>query len=143
MHARRSHALSTSAFAPLTFALGLFVMPVAAQSPMTDDAFDAYVTGHTLTYDYGAGVLGVEQYLPGRRVRWAFEGDTCLDGTWFQDADQICFVYENDDIPQCWHFYSTPGGLSATFLGDDLGSRITEIDKSTKPLACAGPDVGV
>ncbi len=130
-------------FARLSLALILTAAPAFAETPMTGDAFDAYVTGKTLTYDYGGGVLGIEEYLPGRRVRWAFEGDTCLDGTWFQEADKICFVYENDGIPQCWNFFSRPDGLSATFLGDDLGSVITEIDKTSEPLACAGPDVGV
>jgi hypothetical protein len=130
-------------FARLTLALLLSGVPAFAETPLTGDEFDAYVTGNTITYDYGAGVLGIEEYLPGRRVRWAFEGDICLDGTWFQEADQICFVYENDGIPQCWNFYSKPNGLSATFLGDDLGSVINEIAKTTTPLGCAGPDVGV
>jgi hypothetical protein len=127
----------------LSLAPILAPMVAMAETPMSGNEFEAYVTGKTITFDYGEGILGMEQYLPGRQVRWAFEGDTCLDGTWFQEADQICFVYENDGIPQCWHFYSTPTGLNATFLGDDLGSVIKEINKTSDPLVCAGPDVGV
>lgn len=134
-------------FAPAVFLALTLTVPAAAASdtatPMTAAEFDAYVTGKTITYDYGGGVLGIEQYLANRQVRWAFEGDICLDGIWFQQADQICFVYEDDGVPQCWHFYREAGGLTATFLGDDLGIVISEIGQSTEPLACAGPDVGV
>lgn len=129
-------------FARAAIALFLITSPAVAE-PLDAAGFGAYVTGKTITYDYGNGLLGIEEYLPGNRVRWAFEGDTCLNGTWFQDGAQICFVYENDGIPQCWMFYNESSGLSATFTGDDLGLVITEIGQSTSPLPCAGPDVGV
>jgi hypothetical protein len=130
-------------FARTALALLLTALPALADDPLNADAFGAYVTGKTITYDYGGGISGIEQYLPGNQVRWAFEGDTCLNGKWYQVADQICFIYENDATPQCWHFYREGTGLSATYLGDDLGTVINEVAQSAKPLACTGPDVGV
>ncbi len=47
---------------------------LAADAPMTAAEFEAYATGKTLTYAVGGEVYGAEQYLPGRRVLWAFKG---------------------------------------------------------------------
>jgi hypothetical protein len=125
-----------------TLAFLMTALPACAE-PLNGAEFGAYVTGKTITYDYGDGLLGIEEYMPGNRVRWAFQGDLCMNGTWFQEGEQICFVYENEGVPQCWLFYREGSGLSATFTGDDLGLVINEIDQSTTPLSCAGPDVGV
>ncbi len=124
-------------------ALCLSALPAFADTPMTGDEFEAHTTGKTITYDYGGGVMGIEQYLPNRQVRWAFQGDICMDGIWFQEGEQICFVYENDGVPQCWLFYKEGTGISGTYMGDDLGTVINEIGQKPDPLACAGPDVGV
>ena len=100
--------------------------------------------GEEITYDYGNGLLGIEEYLPGNRVRWAFEGDTCLNGTWFQDGAQICFVYETDpEGPQCWTFHHMGTGIRARFAGDPNGADLSEVAQSPSPLRCAGPDTGV
>jgi hypothetical protein len=114
-----------------------------AEGTLNAEEFEAHVTGKTLTYDYGAGVLGIEQYLPGRKVRWAFEGDICVNGIWYQQEDQICFVYENDGVAQCWEFYKEGDVISGTYMGDAAGTFIMEISKTPNPLSCAGPEVGV
>ena len=114
-----------------------------AQTAMTAAEFEAYATGKTLTYSVTGEVYGAEQYLPGRRVVWAFKDDQCADGVWYEEAGLICFTYENMVDPQCWNFYLGDAGLRAEFVGDAAGSELSEVAQSAKPLSCAGPDVGV
>lgn len=121
----------------------LMPLPVWADLPMSAAAFEAYVTGKTITWDYGAGVLGAEQYLPGRRVRWAFEDEACMIGNWYADGGNICFQYEDGSGPKCWRFVRDGAGLRAQFMNEPGGTVITERDSSPEPLACSGPEVGV
>lgn len=123
--------------------VGLNALPATAETPMSGAAFEAYVTNKTITWDYGAGILGMEQYLPGRQVRWAFEDDQCMTGHWFEDGTNICFQYEDGGGPQCWRFSLDGQALRAQFVNVEGGTVINEIDSSAKPLACSGPDVGV
>ena len=116
--------------------------PAAAQ-PMSGAEFEAFVTGQTLTFAEDGEVYGIEQYLPNRRVRWAFMGDQCRDGFWYEEAGgQICFLYEDLDGPQCWIFSRDGGRLTAQFQGDG-GRELYEAWRSEEPLRCLGPDVGV
>ncbi len=119
------------------------ISPAHAETPMTAAEFDAYVTGKTLTYSVDGAVYGAEQYLPGRRVVWAFKDDQCSDGVWYEEANLICFAYESGIAPQCWNFYLGSSGLRAEFIGDDAASALSEVAQSPTPLICAGPDVGV
>ena len=114
-----------------------------AETAMTAAEFDAYATGKTLTYSVAGEVYGAEQYLPDRHVVWAFKDDQCADGVWYEDAGLICFAYENMGDPQCWNFYLGTSGLRAEFVGPNGSSSLSEVAQSAKPLACAGPDVGV
>jgi hypothetical protein len=114
-----------------------------AEPPLSGAAFEAYVTNKTITYDYGAGLLGTEQYLPGRKVRWAFEDESCMIGSWYEDGSNICFQYEDGSGPQCWRFERSGAGLRAQFVSEPGGMVITELESSNKPLACSGPEVGV
>ena len=116
--------------------------PVAP--PMTAAEFESYATGKTLTYGLGGEIYGTEQYLPGRRVLWAFKGDACRKGYWYAAGQEICFVYEQDpDGPQCWTFHRIDDGIRARFVGDPNGADLSEVAQSSSPLLCAGPDVGV
>lgn len=126
-------ALTAAPLAPL---------PATALTRMTAEEFDAYSVGKTLTYAVDGMIYGAEQYLPGRRVIWAFVGDQCRRGLWYEDGGLICFVYEHDPEPQCWSFYATPDGLAAVYENDPEGSPLVEVDNSPEPLACPGPDVG-
>ena len=132
-------------FATVTsVALSLLIAGQAqSETAMSAAEFEAYTTGKTLTYSVTGDVYGAEQYLPGKRVVWAFKGDDCADGVWYEQAGLICFVYENNGTPQCWNFYRTNAGLRAEFIGDDGSSTLSEVDQSAIPLNCAGPDVGV
>lgn len=127
----------------LSFCLAALPVLPALADPMTLEEFEAYATGKTLTYAIGGEVYGAEQYLPGRRVLWAFRGDECRKGYYYGDAGEICFVYEHDPTPQCWTFERGVTGLSARFSGDPPGAELSEVAQTPDPLICAGPDVGV
>jgi len=127
----------------LATVLGLASSPMTAQTPMTGTEFEAYASGRTLTFATGGQIYGAEQYLSGRRVLWAFTGDQCQEGVWYEQAGQICFVYDYDPTPQCWTFWSGEGGLSARFEGDLPGTELSEVAQTSDPLLCAGPEVGV
>lgn len=114
-----------------------------ATTPMSAEAFEAYTTGKTMTYAQGGEIFGTEQYLPGRRVRWAFTQDECKIGHWYPQDELICFVYEDQSAPQCWAFWQEPGGLRARFNDDPAGTELSEVRQTTEPMSCAGPDVGV
>jgi hypothetical protein len=118
------------------------VLDAAEDEPMTAEAFENYSTGKTLFYATGGTAYGAEQYLPGRRVLWAFLGQQCHQGLWYEEAGQICFVYEEKPDPQCWTFYEGPNGLRAQFWGDPATAELIEVESSPDPLICAGPDVG-
>jgi hypothetical protein len=126
----------------LTFAV-LAANAGQAQTTMTGQEFEDYATGKTLTYASNGQVYGVEQYLPNRRVRWAFVDDTCRIGHWYEDAGEICFVYEHDATPQCWTFQMEGGKLMARFVSEPSETELKEVNQTDAPLACTGPDVGV
>jgi len=109
--------------------------PALADTPITAEAFEAHVTGKTLTYQQFDYVFGVEEYLPDRKVRWSTAPNECLYGSWYPQDDAICFVYEYDPTPACWTFWLQDGGLP--------GEELHEVDASTQGLPCPGPDVGV
>lgn len=134
--------------ATLSLCLAL-VTPAFAQeatpivdAPMTGAEFETYATGKTLSFAQDGVVWGSEQYLPGRRVIWAFTEDECQYGHWFEDQGNICFLYDNDPEAQCWRFFREAGGLRAIFMGADGGTALSEVAQSTTPLNCPGPDLG-
>lgn len=127
----------------LILILGLLPTVTSAAEPMTADEFDAYVTGKTLTYAEAGVVYGIEEYLPDRRVRWAFTEDQCKEGTWYPSGEAICFVYEDNFVPQCWTFYETAAGLAARYENVEDGRELYEVAKSPDPLVCRGPAIGV
>ena len=61
----------------LALIAALLPLPAFAQTPMTAAEFDAYATGKTLTYARDGAVWGAEQYLPDRKVVWAFTAEEC------------------------------------------------------------------
>ncbi|MFN7268964.1 MAG: hypothetical protein ACK5UA_08230 [Cereibacter sp.] len=124
---------------PLFLALAL---PASAAEPVGVAEFEAFATGKTLSYAVGGTVYGAEQYLPGRRVIWAFRGQECRKGFWYEEAGQICFVYEDEPGAQCWTFSRDGDRLLARFSGDPEGAEPAQVQEST-PLTCAGPDLGV
>ncbi len=76
--------------------------PASGQDALTADTFDTLTQGRTMTWAQYGQVYGVEQYLPGRRVRWTVLGDDCLAGHWYPQGPDICFQYEDRPDPICW-----------------------------------------
>lgn len=132
---------------PEALAAALIALPaaVSAGEPLSGAEFEAYAEGHTLTYVEDGKPFGTEQYLPGRKVKWAFAGGACIDGWWYEASPGlICFVYETEVGDQCWHFRLEASGLSAEFVdAEGTGTMLYEAQRSTRPLLCPGPDVGV
>lgn len=114
-----------------------------AQTPMTAEQFDAYTRGKTFYYAENGQDYGGEQYLENRRVRWSFLDGRCKEGHWYEEAGQICFVYEDRPDPQCWIFYESAAGLVARFGNDPQATLLYESRQSPKPMMCPGPEVGV
>lgn len=118
--------------------------PAFAETPMSAAQFDQYSTGKTLYYSAGGGAYGAEQYLPGRRVIWSFLDGQCMTGEWYEQGDQICFVYEDSpNGPQCWSFFARDNGVLAQFENDPEATTLVEVNQSPDALFCPGPQVGV
>lgn len=114
-----------------------------AVEPMGAEEFDRYTQGKTLFYGFDGTAYGVERYLPGRRVIWSFLDGRCQEGTWYEEAGQICFVYEDNSQPQCWSFMLTPEGLNARFQNDPQATELYESGDVDDEMICLGPEVGV
>ncbi|WP_116599160.1 hypothetical protein [Primorskyibacter marinus] len=129
----------------LSLVLALAVCPgiAASQSAMSAAEFESYVQGKTLYFGYDGEAYGVERYLGNRRVQWSFLDGQCKDGFWYEEADQICFVYDDTPDPQCWTFYQEPGGLRAIFENDPDATTLYEAQQDDDPMLCLGPEVGV
>ncbi len=123
--------------------LALCAAPALAETPISPQAFEAHVTGQTITYQQFDFVFGVEEYLPGRQVRWSAAPGLCQYGIWYPAGDKICFVYEDDPTAHCWTFWLRKGALVALSDTAVPGEELTEIDRNDRGLACPGPDVGV
>jgi len=119
-------------------------LPAMAETPMTAQEFEDYTTGRTLTFSFMGVPYGVEQYLPGRRVLWSFIDEECQDGIWYEEAGNICFLYDHaPGDPQCWTFFRHDDGLRAIFAGEGSTTELYEVERSRRPLICEGPEVGV
>ncbi|OIQ42303.1 MAG: hypothetical protein BM560_07675 [Roseobacter sp. MedPE-SWde] len=114
-----------------------------AIEPMGAEEFDRYTQGKTLFYGFDGTAYGVERYLPGRRVIWSFLDGRCQEGIWYEEAGQICFVYEDNSQPQCWSFMLTPEGLNARFQNDPQATELYESGDVDDEMICLGPEVGV
>ena len=121
----------------------LAAVPVLAEAPMSADAFDRYTRGKTLFYGFGGSAYGVERYLENRRVIWSFLDGDCKNGVWYEDAGQICFLYEDRPEPQCWTFTQGPTGLIARFENDPEAAELYEAEDLGEDMLCHGPEVGV
>lgn len=122
--------------------IAISVLAAHADGPLSADEFDAYTKGKTLTYAEQGQSYGAEEYYPNNQVKWAFDNGECLDGIWYEDQGDICFVYEDGGAPQCWQFYLEDDKLRAIFSGD-TGTELYEAYTSDGPMQCMGPQVGV
>jgi hypothetical protein len=125
------------------FALAcLLPLPAHAETPLTGAEFEALTTGKTMDHVLNGDVYGAEHYYPDRRVRWAFSGDECLDGIWYEKGAMICFEYEDGTGPECWTYFRDGAGIRAIAQGDDATAPV-QMTATDRPLSCLGPEVGV
>ena len=122
---------------------GLGAGAALAQDFLSAEEFDALTRGKTYYYSSGGQPYGAEEYLDNRRVRWSFLDGRCLEGTWWQEQEFICFEYADDPDPHCWTFRAGSSGLVATLRGDVPGRVLYEVQQSPQPMMCLGPEVGV
>ena len=127
----------------LILALMLSPALAQAQSALSAQEFDALTRGKTFTYAENGRPYGAEEYLGNQRVRWSFLDGKCKQGRWWEEDGQICFVYEDNPVPQCWTFYNGPRGLTARFENDPGATELYAVDRSDTPLTCLGPEIGV
>ena len=123
--------------------LAASVSSLSAQGLISADEFDAYTRGKTLFYGLDGQAYGVERYFDNRRVIWSFLDGQCKEGVWYEENDQICFVYEDNFDPQCWTFREGPNGLIAQFENDPDATELYEVEDFGEEMLCYGPDVGV
>jgi len=123
--------------------LCLAAAPALAQESLSAEAFDSYTRGKTLYYGQGGQAYGVERYLEGRKVIWSFLDGDCRYGQWYEQAGQICFVYEDRPDPQCWSFSKGSTGLIARFENDPQATELYEAEDIGQEMVCLGPKVGV
>jgi len=120
----------------------LLASPVLAESPMTGAEFEAYVEGRTLSFGtLGNPAYGVEKYLKNREVIWSPLDGTCVDGIWFEQGEDICFLYEHDPEAKCWKTFRTENGIRAEFTTRPGQSAIFETVENPEELICPGPDL--
>ncbi len=118
-------------------------LALPALAGMGAEEFDALTRGQTFHYGIsGAEPYGAEEYLDNRRVRWSFLDGDCIEGSWYEEAGRICFVYENRPEPQCWIFEQEGGRLAARFDGETPATELYELRRSREPLWCLGPRIG-
>jgi hypothetical protein len=120
----------------------LLATPAAAQQPLSAEAFDALTQGRTMAWAEFGQVYGVEQYLPGRRVRWTVLGEDCKLGHWYAEGTMICFQYEDDPEPDCWEITEGGAGLFARYASNPPEAEPVVVTETTQPMACFGPRIG-
>lgn len=122
-------------------ALIALTTPVLAETPLSGDAFEALVTGKTLTFSVDGAPYGVEYYAPNRRVIWSFVDGDCQNGTWHEvrgpAGPEICFIYESSEDTQCWQVFEDAGSLRAEFMNAP-GTTVLYQAVEAEPLVCGG-----
>jgi hypothetical protein len=114
-----------------------------AETVVPPEAFEQLSTGKTLYFFSNGNFFGAEQYFPDRKSIWQYSDGECLEGEWFAQGSEICFVYRDDPRVQCWEFIEKSSGYAARGVGNppELDLELGAID--TQPLNCAGPGFGV
>jgi hypothetical protein len=127
------------------FALILCLTPLsaAAERVMTAAEFEAFSTGKTMDYAIGSDAWGREEYLPGRRVRFSFTDDECRFGSWYEQGQMVCFIYDGDTDPKCWTYFTDGKNVTTQFAPDGPAATLSSVRPTKEPLVCLGPEVGV
>ncbi len=113
-----------------------------AETPLTAEEFDALTEGRSMTWSEFGTVYGIEQYLPGRQVRWSPVGADCKLGHWYADGPAICFQYEDDLEPDCWLISRAAEGIIARYLSHPPETQPIVVAETPEAPVCLGPKVG-
>ena len=131
----------------MKFLITLFAtIPVVAFSKdlVSPDEFEAMSTNRTQYFERNGEFYGAEQFFSDRTSVWQYSDGSCTWGKWYEQGDQICFIYDANPNPQCWHFSERNGTFYARVAGlaegDPSELRLSKVDD--KPLNCPGPDIG-
>ena len=127
----------------LVICLAMLPLPALADRVMTPTEFEAYATGKTLDYADDFSVWGREEYLPNRQVRFSFSKSECRFGRWYDQGDQVCFVYDDDPEPKCWTYFTNGKTVTTVYESDGPGGTVSTARPTKEPLICLGPEVGV
>lgn len=116
---------------------------VAAETILSPEEFEAFSENRTLYFSQNGKHYGTEQYFEGRIVTWKdFEGQ-CQNGFWVTSGDAICFYYENDPDPHCWHVLQKSNGISVRLLGGDPVDDLNMTALDDQDIVCPAPFLGV
>ncbi len=139
----RFHMICAAVFSAVFAASPVTAQDQTSGAPLTAKEFERYTQGKTVFFGSEGQIYGAETYLRNRYVRWSFLDGRCSEGHWHPQDDQICFVYEGNQTPQCWLFWLSPDGLNADFLRDGNKTRLYELPAGDNKLICPGPEIGV
>lgn len=127
----------------LSFALLGVAAPAAAETepkPVSEsgrtyldaEGFRLLFEGKTVHLSADGRHYGSEYYTPGDQSIWIAAGSPCRKGDWYYQAEQICFVYQQDG-PYCWRVFRQNG----TFFAESTDGFVLEIYKiEDEPLVC-------
>jgi len=120
----------------------LLAGPVQALDLITPKEFEDFSENQTLYFSFEGSPFGAEQFFKGRRSLWQHQDGTCTAGAWHNDAEKLCFLYEDNLELQCWIMYRRDGDI---FVRSDDAPADQELKldrKDAVPLPCIGPDLG-
>lgn len=118
--ARRRTLRLALAFLPSLMVGGALAQEVnRLDPPLSAEEFDRLTRGKVMdTHDASSGLYGVEKFMSGRRVLWA-DGERCVEGTWEQVGEQICFTYEDrEENPVCWTYHDRGNWIMGWYEGN-------------------------
>lgn len=128
----------------LLAALLLTATPLFAERILTPEEFDAISRNQTQYFYRDGEFFGAEQFDDQRQSIWLFSDGQCDRGVWYPEEDYICFVYETEPIPQCWHVIEKDNGdIVARLRGASPEFDIIMEFIDREPIPCNGPPVGV
>ena len=125
-------------------ALVFLAAPAAAERILSQEEFDEISRNQTQYFYRNGEFFGAEQFNDNRESIWLFQNGQCDRGVWYPEDDYICFVYETEPTPQCWHMIEKDNGDLVARLRDadpDFDIVLRFIDQA--PLPCNEPEVGV
>ena len=125
-------------------ALLIFAAPLQAERILTPEEFDAISRNQTQYFFRDGEFFGAEEFNADRQSIWMFQNGQCTRGVWYPEQDYICFAYETEPTPQCWHMIEKNNGdLVARLRGTQPEFDIVLEFINRDPLPCEGPQVGV